>query len=329
EPVIASNYAELPDPVPHAAYEGFTDAIVAPIVWTRETRGVLGVGGRGERRFAERDADVIGAFASLAALALRNAETYEERSRQARVQRSFSRIATVLGEPLSLTATLHAVAQAAGEALGGDFTAVLMPRRDGELELQGAFGLPPALAAGLSQGLPKSASVLSLCADERRVIAAPSLSADDRFGEAWKELLRDAGCEALLGVPLETTRGEGSGVVLVFFAREHRFTDDDLELARQLAHVARGALERSELYELERTARALAQQLVRTGSLLATELDPDTVLEEVVQQAASLLGGDACAIRVLSGEELVLTAASGEGVHELIGARSPTSGRLA
>ena len=81
------------------------------------------------------------------------------------------------------------------------------------------------------------------------------------------------------------TRGEGCGVVLVCFADERRFTDDDLELARQLAHAARGALERSELYESERSARALAQQLARTGSLLATELDPDTVLEEVVQHA--------------------------------------------
>jgi PAS domain S-box-containing protein len=329
EPVISSEYAELPDPVPHPAYEGFTDAIVAPIIWTRETRGVLGVGARGERSFGERDADVIGAFASLAALALRNAETYEERSRQARVQRSFSHIATVLGEPLSLTATLDAVAQAAGEALGGDFTAVLMPRRDGELELQGAFGLPAALAGGLRHGLPDSARVLSLCVGERRVIAAPSLGTDERFGDEWKELARAAGCEALLGVPLETTRGQGCGIVLVFFAGEHLFTDDDLELARQLAHVARGALERSELYESERTARALAQQLVRTGSLLATELDPDTVLEEVVQQAPSLLGADACAIRVLSGNELVLTAASGEGVQELVGERSPMSGRLA
>jgi PAS domain S-box-containing protein len=328
EPVISAEYEVIPEPVPHEAYKGFTDAIVAPIIWSNETRGVLGVGARGERTFGERDADVIGAFASLAALALRNAETYEERTRQARVQLGFSRIATVLGEPLSLTATLDAAAQAAGEALGGDFTAVLMPRRAGELELAGAFELPAAFAAGLQGGLPPSAQVLSLCAQERRVIAAPSVSKDDRFGDEWKALARDVGYEALLGVPLETTRGEDCGVVLVCFAAEHRFTDDDLELAQQLAHAVRGALERSDLYESERSARALAQQLARMGSLLATELDPDTVLEEVVQRAPSMLGADACAIRVLAGDELVLTAASGEGVQDLVGTRSPTIGRL-
>ena len=168
--------------------------------------------------------------------------------------------------------------------------------------------------------------MLSLCAQEAPRDRRAVVSTDDtRFGDEWKTLAREAGYEALLAVPLETTRSEGCGVVLVCFAEEHRFTDDDLELAQQLAHAARGALERSDLYESERSARALAQQLARMGSLLATELDPDTVLEEVVQHAPSLLGADACAIRVLDDDELVLTAASGEGVEELIGTRSPTA----
>ncbi len=328
-PVISSDYAAFPEPVPHEAYKGFTEAIVAPIEWAGEMRGVLGVGARGERSFGGHDVDVIGAFASLAALALRNAEMYDERTRQARVQRGFSRIAMVLGEPLSLTATLDAAAQAATEALGGDFAAVLMPRRDGELKLAGAFELPPALADALRQGLPRAAEVLSLCADERRVVAAPSLDEDGRFGADWRSLVQEAGGRALLAVPLEATRSEGSGVVLVFFADEHRFTDEDLELARQLAHAVRGALGRSELYESERSARALAQQLARTGSLLATELDPDTVLEEVVQHAPSLIAADACAVRVPMSDELVVTAVSGEGLQDLVGSRGPLSGLLA
>ncbi|MDX6411139.1 MAG: hypothetical protein QOE91_655, partial [Gaiellaceae bacterium] len=328
-PVISGNYDALSDRVPHAAYDGFTDAIVAPIVWGGETRGVLGVGTRAhDRRFSHADADVIGAFASLAALALRNAETYEERTRQARVQRGFYRIASVLGQPLSLAETLDAAAQAASEALGGDFAAVLMPRRDQGLELAGAFELPASLRAALSEGLPASAGALALCAGERRVIAASSLAADDRFESEWKELAREAGYEAMLAVPLETPRGEGCGVVLVCFAAARSFTDEDLELARHLAHAARGALERSELYEAERNARALAQQLARTGSLLATELDPEVVLDEVVQRAPSLLGADACAIRVLEGDELVISAASGEHTDALLGDRAPASGWL-
>ncbi len=328
-PVVSRDYDAIAERVPHPAYEGFTDAIVAPIVWGGETRGVLGVGTRArDRAFSPGDAGVIGAFASLAALALRNAETYEERTRQARVQRGFYRIASVLGEPLSLVETLDAAAQAATEALGGDFAAVLMPRRDQGLELAGSYELPASLQGALKEGLPPSAGALALCAEESRVIAASSLAADDRFDSEWKELAREAGYDALLAVPLETPRGGGSGLVLVFFGGARQFTDDDLELARHLARAARGALERSELFEAERNARALAQQLARTGSLLATELDPEAVLEEVVQRAPSLLGADACAIRVLEGDELVITAASGEHAEALLGDRAPASGWL-
>src|SRR5262249_57404244 len=111
------------------------------------------------------------------------------------------------------------------------------------------------------------------------VSAPASIAGEGRFDPEWKSLAESAGFDAVLAVPLETNRGEGSGVVLVLFAREHRFTDDDLELGGQLAQAARGALARSEIFESERSARALAQQLARTGNMLATELDPDAVLD--------------------------------------------------
>ena len=317
-PVISADYTALDEPVPHAAYEGFTDAMVAPVTWHGETRGVIGVGGHGGRTFAARDADILDAFASLAALAIRNAEIFDERTRQARVQQGFTRIASVLGESLSLAGTLDATAQAATEAIDAAFAAVLMPDAEGTLTLAGEYELPPTLR---DVRLP---DVLELCARERRLVASPFVADDGRFDGAWKELARAAGFAALIAVPLETPRADRCGVVLVGFAEPRRFSDEDLELAERLAGAARGAIERSELFEAERAARALAQELARTGSLLATELDPDAVLDEVVQRAPLLVGADACAVRVVDGEELVVTAAT----EDVVGARSPASGWL-
>src|SRR5204862_5235893 len=117
-------------------------------------------------------------------------------------------------------------------------------------------------------------------------------------------------------------------LVAVFFDDERAFSEDDLELARHLANATRGALERSELFEAERSARALAQQLTRTGRLLTTELDPAAVLDEVVQQAPELVNADACAIRVLEDDELVVSAAVGAGAEDAVGARSRASAWL-
>jgi PAS domain S-box-containing protein len=325
--VVADDYDALADPVPGEAYAGFTGALVAPMQWGDAVQGVLGVGARRERRFDARDVELIEAYAGLASLALANAQAYDARSRQARIERGFFRIASALGQPLSSEATLDAVAQAANDALGGSFAAVLMPRRR-TLELTGSAGVPEPLADALRDGLPGSADVLTRAAAEGRVLSAIDVTDDDRFGTDWVALARTAHYRALLAVPITSPREELKGLVLVFFAEPRVFADDDLEVARHLADAARGALERSELFETERTARRLSQQLARTGGVLATELDPTAVLDEVVRQAPLLLAADACAIRTVEDDDLVVSAGIGDGAEENVGTRVSSAARL-
>jgi PAS domain S-box-containing protein len=328
-PVLSDDYGSLPEAVPHPVYEGFRSAIVAPMRWSGEVMGILGVGTRDpERRFTQADSGLLEAFANLAALSLRNAESFAERSRQAQIQRGFYRIAAVLGEPISRKETFDALAQAAAEALGGGSAAVLMPGDD-DLRLAGLHGLPGVLVRFLESGLSDPAGPLRTAARGGRVLAASRLEDDDRFDDEWHTATQESGYSALLAVPVEAPRAEEGALVLVFFAEERRFTDDDLELARNLAGAARGALERSELFEAERRARALAQQLARTGTLLATELDPAALLEEVVRQAPALLGADAAVIRLLEGDELIAAAGAGEETGGVLESRMPSTARLA
>jgi len=317
------------EPVAHPAYEGFASAIAAPMTWSGERRGVLGVATRdSDRRFGKLESDLLETFAGLASLAVRNAASFEQSVRQARVQRGFYGIASALAEPLSQPATLDAVAHAASEALGGSCAAVLMPS-GGRLELAAAYSLPDALARALAGGVPDSAAVLDGAARERRLLSASSLADDDRFADEWRRLAGSSGIRSLLAIPVDPPRREEGGLVVVFFAEQRTFSDDDLELGRRLAGAARGALERSELYESERTSRALSQQLARMGSLLATELDPATILEEVADQAPSLLSADACAIHVVEGDELVVSAVGGKTAPAVVGARLPMTVRPA
>jgi PAS domain S-box-containing protein len=314
------------EPVPHEAYQGFASAIAAPMTWSGERRGLLGVATRDPNRsFGTLDSNLLETFARLASLAVRNAASFEQSVRQARVQRGFYGIASALAEPLSQPATLDAVAQAASEALGGSFAAVLMPGARG-LELAASYALPEGLAASFEEGVPEAASVLSEAARHRRLLSASSLDDDDRFGSGWRRL---PGVRSLLAIPVDPPRREEGGLVVVFFAEQRSFSDDDLELGRRLAGAARGGLERSELYESERTSRALSQQLARMGGLLATELDPAAILEEVAAQAPALLGADACVIQVVEGDELVASAVGGGTAPTVVGSRMPATARPA
>jgi PAS domain S-box-containing protein len=326
-PLIESAYDEIVSAVPHPAYDGFTDVITAPMFWSDEVRGVLGVGRREGRRFAERDASILEAFAGLASLALRNAEMFTQSARQARIQRGFYRIASVLGQSLSRAATLEAVAQAAAEALGGTSAAVLVPS-SGRLEAVGTYGLPPDLGDIFEERAAAHHGPLFRAATEGRILVSSSIADDERLLPDFRAVAEANGYRSLISVPVDAPRDAGRGVVLIFFAEERSFSDDDLDLARHLADATRGALERSELFEAERGARALAQQLTRTGRLLASELDPAAVLDEVVQQAPALVNAEAGAFRLVDGDELVVTAADGEGAEEALGSRSPAGGWL-
>jgi two-component system, OmpR family, phosphate regulon sensor histidine kinase PhoR len=318
--VRAGEYDTLAAPVPHSAYRGFASAIAAPMEWDGETHGVLGVGAVDrDRVFTDAHLEALGSFATIASLALRNAESFEQRERQARVEAGFSQIASLLAEPVSMTATLDAVAQAAAEAFAGDHAAVLMPGAEG-FRLAGAHYLPERLRGAFETGLAKGADVLAHAAEERRTIASAALQGDERFGESFREVAEAA---SLLAIPVALPRGDRCALALVLFKEPHAFADEDLDLAEQLAARAKAALSRSELFEVERRSRLLAQQLADTGTLFSGELEPAAVLDEVVEQAPIVIRADASSIRLLDGDDLVVASATGPGAAQIHGTRVP------
>jgi PAS domain S-box-containing protein len=321
--VLTHDFARSEQPAPSPPYAVFADVMCAPITWLGEARGVLGVCSREAGRFDAADVEMLEAFARLASLALHNAESFEERGRQAQVQSGFYRIAEVLGSPLSLSQTLDALAQAATEALGGSAGAVLELRSDG-LRLAGSHALPAALQSRFDEGIQEADSPFARTAVDERVLSSSELTEDERFDVALRALFAGQGYGALLCAPVAGVRDQTFAAV-VFFRGTRDFTDEDVLLTQHLSGAARGALERSELFETERRARTFSQRLAQVGALLSTSLDPALVLEEVAREAPGLLGGEASVIRLLENDELVVRTAHGPGAEGLLGSTSSTA----
>ena len=324
-PVLKRAFASTEEPLPTTANARFEEVIDAPIISFGETLGVIGVCSLEADRFDEAALRLIEAFASLASVALRNAEAYEESTRQAQVERGFYRIASVLSQPLSAEATFDAVAQAAAESLGADSAAVL--RSDGgDLRLAGASGLGPALTAYLRE----EAGRLTGAARAGRVLASRRLAEDGRFGPGLAAAARAGERRSLLAIPLVQPAGDELGLVLAFFRDETVFHEGQLELAGHVAGAARGALERSELYERERAARSIAQRLARAGRELAGLLDPDDVLDVAARSAVGLLRADGASVRTLEEDELVFRAVQGaaEPDPDVSAVRTPSTAWL-
>ena len=326
-PVLKQEFATTEQPPPSPDYQVFQEVMDAPITWLGEARGVLGVCARDAGHFDHADLELLDTFARLASLALHNAESFEERERQTQAQRGFYRIAEVLGSTLSLSETVDALAQAACDALGGAAALVLEPRGE-RLYVAGSHELPAVLAEEFARGLPDAAAPFGAAAREERILSAGALATDDRFAESLRTLLGDIGFKSLLCAPVAGARGEKNAAV-VLFVEERSFSDNDLALARHLSGAARGAIERSELFEGERRARAFSQRLADLGGVLATKLDPATAFEEVVREAPALLEAEAAVLRLLEEDELVVRAASGPGTSGVVGSRSSSAGGVA
>ena len=321
--VLTHDFAVTEQPPPSPPYAVFSDVMSIPITWLGEARGVLGVCSREAGRFDESDIEIVEAIARFASLALHNAESFEERERQAQVQRGFYRIAQVLGSTLSRAETLDALAQAACEALGGDAALVLELEGDAVV-LAGKHELPEAVRSGLAAGAGAALWPFPAPQGEETVVASAELQSDERFHAALRDPLVAEGYGSLLCAPVAGVHDQAYAVAVLFLG-PRAFADEDVLLTEHLSGAARGALERSELFEGERRARTFSQRLARVGALLATSLDPAIVLDEVARRAPGLLGADAAVIRVLEGDELVVRAVAGLGTERLAGTAAASS----
>lgn len=296
-----------------------------PIMLEGTVTGVLHVGTLERRRFDADDVALLEAVAARLAPVIENARLHEaERSARAlaeadaarlRVSRSIaealSRIRPV--EPMAKEALDHIVPalDAAAGAIGivqDDGASIRIPASVGyatELverfrEIQLETDLP------MSRAIRDARAVL-LGSREERDETFPALADVTPVGSSWAALplLVDAS-------PI--------GVLALSFAAGRTFEPADVELMTTLAHQCALALDRSLLYERERSAREVAERARIRLALLQTltarfsrSLTADDLAEVVVTHASAALGAQSSALLLLdeSRETFQLRAAHG------------------
>ena len=310
-PVVELHEAD--DPAVHRALDAVRRELAVPLRLGGRVRGALVISSYvAHPGFSAADVELSQALARLASLAVETAQAYDERGAQARIDRASPRSS----RPSSrwrATATACASRWRASRA-----------RRSAPT--------PRACAS------PRSSRTASRARERRRSGSScwrcASAASSPRAASAAIRASRPrsaAACRAaLLAVPIahEGARS-AAGVVTLLWRRTREFDDADVALAERLRVAAAAAVERVQLEEAERRASTTARELQRVGALLAADLDPRAVLKQIVAQAVSLLGADACALRLLEEDELVLRAAEGAPIESLGGERLPVSDVLA
>ena len=290
--------------------------------WGGEVRGVSApAAATRARTFNQADAELLEAFANLASLALRNAESFERAHRQARIQRGFYRIAAVLGAAALLRGDLRRAGP------GRERGARRRPRRGavpsaGGCELAARTSLPGAA----ERSGPASATRPARCvaaARDGRVLAARELEGDERFERGVASAALESGYGALLAVPVEAPRTEEARARRRRSSARSGASRTTTSSSRATSRAPRAA--RSSGASCSRPSarsRALAQQLARTGSAARDRARPGGRARRGRRQAPALLGADAAVDPPRSrATSSSLSAGSGEGARGALGAR--------
>ncbi len=292
---------------------GIQSYIVVPMVARGEVMGLFGLFiDESPRRYAEEDRLLAVEIANRAAAAIDNARLYaaerlarrqaeEATNRSGRLQQITASLSEAINSSQVATVVLHQGV----ESLNAE-TAVLalLDRERDWFEVLGTLGVPEQI---LENWHGFAASGSTPIADAARAAAPVWIGTRQEFDLAYPHLINVpvlAGQGARCALPL-IVDGRVLGGLGICFPTPRAFSEEEKAFAMALARQCAQALERTRLYDAERSARAAADAAARRSAflaeaskVLASSLDVESTLGALTRLAIPELA-DVCVIDLL------------------------------
>ena len=320
-PVVLYDAHRQEPPVPFSLRGSpMRSIIIVPMSVGRHPVGVLSVQSHEPEAFSDDDVVLVEAVASQTAVAIRNAQLYDETVRHLAALEALHQTSLSLTFSPDPIVALQRVAQTAKDLVGSEWLCVAMTDEQGEPLRRVGIGPTNALFDPASD-LPAqqwSGALLSLldiagraAVRDGKPVLAPDVSAHPLFANA-----DTAGVGALAVFPLQRT-DRALGVFGAAYDAPRTFRDVDIRLLHLLADQAATALENATNYQ--ETQDRLAEVMVLYD--LAKQTTSSLKLEDVLQTVVSTLRqvfsvrGASIALVDERTNELVIHTAAGIEAH--------------
>jgi PAS domain S-box-containing protein len=273
KPVVIQNLSEVELASPHLRERGIRSLVAIPIMVGGQAIGVAHAGSVEPARFDEEDLRLLRLMADRIALAITQAQTYEdERRARHEAELAHRRLAflaeasTLLATSLDYESTLRAVARLAVPHLA-DWCTVDVAVEGGRLERIAVAHTDAAkvsLVRQLEERWPQEESdpvgpyaVLRTGTPELSPEVGDELVARAARDDEHLAVLRELGMRSHMCVPMWGRDRVLGALTFVTSESERRYTEADLALAEELARRAAVAVENALLYrQIEERARA-------------------------------------------------------------------------
>ncbi len=320
ETVVIKDVTQEPRHLPNPLLPDTLSEAAIPLRIGERLLGVLDVQHNRVGRFTTPEIHMLESLASQISVALDNARLFDQ------VQDSMASTATLLfisqralaaSKPqevyellLSVISQSESVDRITIQQAGPEFTLsaeytelVAAWNRTEELEQLGDV---------LGTRYPRARLPLTTSVDSRNEPGIYDVASDERIDEELRRLLHAMGMRTAMQLPL-THGANWFGEVVIESRKQSAFTSADMELYKAMADQAAVALQN--LLLLEQMERSLERErLAHTlTQRMSMQLDPELVLQDVVDQLTATFGYYHAHIYVLSEDADHLTVAAGTG----------------
>jgi GAF domain-containing protein/ActR/RegA family two-component response regulator len=284
--------------------------IATPILIRTQVFGVLAVYHPPGSWIPAEESEFLEILAHHAAAALENARLFTQARRRQESAETLAALTQTLTGSLDLSTVLSLVSDGVRRLLGSDGGAVGLVEPDGAIRLTTAVGF--AADAFRDIVIRPGRGVGGRVLEMRAPFWTTDYLTDPRITRDFADQVQATGLVGELAVPV-IVRDEVVGVLWAIYGRPTEITEEDVGLASDLAQVVAVALDNARLYEEARQSAAEARTLFEVGRLIAATLDPERVLDVIVEKVRGLMGAPACGLFRLDAEGL-LRFARGAGL---------------
>ncbi len=270
------------DPRPLAPHPAVRAALAVPLEVHGEVRGALQVEAERPAAFDAADEALLTELAGLAAAVIHRTWRHEQQRQRAEGFQTLLTVGRIVNSPVTLEDALQTITREAGRLMQARLVSVLLLDESRQwLDLRAGFGVGPAY-----QNKPRLAvaeSLLGTVVRRRKPLQVENVQTSPRYQHA--EVARQEELVSLLSVPL-VYRDEVQGVLNVYTALPHSFSNEEIQVLSAFADFSALAIEKARLYErlLQTEEQLRRQEQLSTLGLLAAEVaheirNPLTVMQ--------------------------------------------------
>jgi GAF domain-containing protein/ActR/RegA family two-component response regulator len=299
---------------------GVKSFIGVPILGEPQNLGVLYAYSTRREAFGAHEQRVLYLLAGQAAIALENAQLYEETRRRAEEMKLLYDLSVVLNSSLDLEEVLDRIAKSASSLIQAETsTALIWDERRG-CYIQRGIALTPGRHVIVDE--PRSDGFTTLVMNRNKPVIVPDVTRHKRA----KAFLLEMGVRSMAGVPIQHS-GKAIGVLFVHSTVPHRFSEHEVALLSFLANQAALAIENARLFEAEARRRQEAETLRETALALTTTLEQQEIFERILSELQKVVPYDSASVQLLKGDQLEIIGGRGfPNLSGILGVSFPMDG---